>query len=232
MFMKYFPANLKLVLIVVAFDCGARAATIPTSSFTDIPAAVYVNGAGYSLLQPLTFGDLTFTSSATIGSGTFTQYVPPGTASDPGDGFGYLASYRAPLAVGDVTINFSKPVAAFGVTFFHLDATTLIRWGLHLPGLIRAYDGPNGTGNLLGSVASSGWFPTTRGYNFDFVAVMSTAVDIKSVIIGGVREPKGFGADAYAFSLTPIPEPGGLAIFSLGLVTLCSRRWARLNVWR
>lgn len=227
MFMKNLVVNLKLVLVVVTFNCVARAATINTSSFTDIPDAVYVNGSGYSLLQPLTFGDLTVTSSATSGSGTFTGYVPPGTASDPGDGFGYLASYRAPSPVGDVTINFSKPVAAFGVTFFHLDATTLIRWGMHLPGLIRAYDGPNGTGNLLGAVASSGWFPTARGYNFDFVAVMSTAVDIQSVIIGGEREPKGFGADAYAFSFTPIPEPSGAAVFSLGMLGMWRLRSAR-----
>jgi hypothetical protein len=222
---NHFIAKLKLVILVLAVDCDMLAATINTSSFTDIPDAVYVNGSGYGLL--LTTGDLTMTSSSLYGSGTFTQYVPPGTASDPGDGSGYLASYRAPSPVGDITIDFSRPVAGFGVTFLHLSATTLARWGMHLPGLIRAYAGPNGTGDLLGSVTSTGWFPTARGYNFDFVAVMSTAVDIQSVVIGGALEPKGFAADAYAYSLTPVPEPSGAVLLSLGLVALWRKKCAR-----
>lgn len=198
----------------------ADAALTTTSSFTAIPDGVFVNGSGYSLLQPYTSGPLTISPNSTFASGTFSGYTPPGVPDEPGDGNGFLASYRAPSPYGDLTIDFSTPVAAFGATFIHLDATTLRRWGLHLPGTIRAYDGPYGTGNLLGSVNSSGWFATPRGYNFDFVAVMSAAQNIQSVVIGGAVEPKGFGLDGYAYSFTPVPEPMPGALIYLGLTTL------------
>lgn len=198
----------------------ASAALVTTSAFTDIPDAVLVDGPTSSLLQPQTFGGFTLTPSASYGSGTFSQYVPPGSPSDPADGFGYLASYRAPSPVGDVTINFSAPVAAFGATFLHLSPTTLRRWGVDLPATIRAYDGPDGTGNLLGSVNSSGWFTTPLGYNFDFVAVLSTSQNISSVVIGGAAEPKGFGLDAYAYSFTPVPEPMSPGLLMVGLTSL------------
>ncbi len=209
---------------------GATAALTTTSSFTAISEAVFVNGSGYGLLQPYTSGPLTITPSFNFGSGTFSGYTPPGVPGEPGDGNGFVASLRAPSPHGDLTLNFSTAVAAFGATFIHLDATTLRRWGLHLPGTIRAYDGPDGSGNLLGSVNSAGWFASALGYNFDFVAVMSDSQNIQSVVIGGSVEPKGFGLDGYAYSLTPVPEPmaASLLLLGLGLRALtCAKRQPR-----
>jgi len=211
------------------FHGSAAGLFTPTSSFTDIPDGVFINVSGYEMLQPMHSGQLTITPVPTLlaASGTFSQYVPPNTPSEPGDGYGMLASDRAPNPVGDLTLNFSTPVAAFGVTFFHLDATTLRRWGLHLPGLIRAYDGPNASGNFLGSVQSIGWIPSALGYNFDFVAVMSDSPNIQSVVIGGSTDPKGYGVDGYAYSLTPIPEPGVGSVLGVGLLGLVGVRQFR-----
>ncbi|MEK7781370.1 MAG: hypothetical protein AAB370_07710 [Verrucomicrobiota bacterium] len=213
-----------LGILALSVNCAVAALTT-TSSFTAISGGVFVNGAGYSLLQPYNSGPLTITPSFNFGSGTFSGYTPPGVPGEPGDGNGFLASFRAPSPNGDLTLDFSTPVAAFGATFIHLDATTLRRWGLHLPGTIRAYDGPNGTGNLLGSVNSSGWFASSLGYNFDFVGVMSASQNIQSVVIGGSVEPKGFGLDGYAYSLTPVPEPMTASIICLGLTSvICLKR--------
>ena len=98
-----------LGILALSVNCAVAALTT-TSSFTAISGGVFVNGAGYSLLQPYNSGPLTITPSFNFGSGTFSGYTPPGVPGEPGDGNGFLASFRAPSPNGDLTLDFSTPV--------------------------------------------------------------------------------------------------------------------------
>jgi len=212
-----------LAALVLSVQCAD--AVIPTTtSFTSIPNAVFVNVPGSSTLSPLTSGSVTITPNLVDMSGSYVQFSTPGLASDPADGYGFTASTQAPWSVGDLTLNFNTPVAAFGVTFLHFEPTILAGWGMNLPASLQAFDGPNGTGNLLGSVTSSGFVGNLQ-YNFDFVGLLSTSRNIRSVIIGGASAPKGYGVDGYAYSLTAVPEPSAASVLCLGLATLvCAGR--------
>jgi hypothetical protein len=208
----------------VATTFCSGAAVVSTSDFTQITGGAFINLPGDALLTPITWGNLTITPSLTYMSGSFSNFPPPGRASDPSDGEGFLASLvTSGWKAGPVTLNFSMPVAAFGATFVHFPPTHLSGWGLEFPASVRAYDGVDGTGNLLGEVGSAGW--TGEGNaTMDFVALWSSNLNIRSVVLGRFSDPESYAVDGYGIGLVPVPEPSAGLLFVVWGVAM-GRRW-------
>src|SRR5262249_34867560 len=119
-----------------------------------------------------------------------------------------------------LTLTFSQPVAAFGVTFMHYNTTYSGNQGQSSPAQIEVFDSSS---NLLGIVLSSGFL---NGLGTpDFVALQSDAVDIATARISGTAATKAYAADTYALSLIPqsVPEPAGMILLPL-ILSLRLRR--------
>jgi hypothetical protein len=191
-----------------------------TTSFQDISGAEFLDLPGSSLLEPLVSGPVTVTPDNLYMSGAFFNFTPSGNPADPSSGDGFAASLKGNWKAGPLTLNFSAPVAAFGLTFAHFAPDHVFgTWGAAQPATLFAYEGPNGSGRLLGSVASSGWEGPWSA-SFDFVGLWSDSLNIRSVILSGTSEGKTFAVDGYGLSLTPIPEPGTIVFIGLGLAWL------------
>lgn len=159
--------------------------------------------------RPLTVDSLTITPGSPAPGAQFGQFVgyPGGTADNPGDGSGIA------FATQTYIVDFNSPLAAFGVTFHHSPTDN----AMDFPAILRVYDGAGGTGQLLGSMISSGWLGLSGG-NTDFVGLWSDSLNIRSAVMVGTSEYKGFQVDAYGFSFSPVPEPSTLVILSLTVV--------------
>ena len=120
-------------------------AAITTSDYRDFIdpyLATWVVGQTLPPPNPLQVGPVSITRNIdptnVIGSFSFIT----GTVSDPAtpDGWGTWTG-------GDsITLNLNIPVSAFGVTFSNLRS--------NLGSVLSAFDGPNGTGQLIGQVES------------------------------------------------------------------------------
>ena len=119
----------------------------------------------------------------------------------------------------DLEVTFIDPLLGFG--FYIIDYYNPS--GVN-PGLLKAWDGPNGTGTLLGSFSTAQYdFQYNNKY---FVGVTDSDRRIKSVTFG---LPGGAGDSVYFDDLqlaSGIPEPATmlLAGLALGIVVYFDRR--------
>ena len=182
-------------------------ATITTTTqFTTIAGGAFIDLPASSFLTPVTSGTVTITASNDA-NGSFFNF-PVGTADAPGSGNGFLDFNRAPFVGSPLTLNFSTPVAAFGVSFMQM-APSIDGANFSSPAVLKVFDAPNGTGNLLGSVTSAGFVPAGSSLGQQsFVAVLSSAQNIRSAVLVGTGPNLGFAVDGYAVSVTP--QGGGV----------------------
>lgn len=182
-----------------------QAVITTTTLFTSIAGGAFIDLPATSFLTPVTAQGVTITSSNDA-DGSFFNFTA-GTADAPGSGDGFLDFNNADFSnVSPLTLNFSTPVAAFGVSFMHM-APTIENGNFTDPAVLKVYDGPNGTGNLLGTVTSSGFVsgvnPLNPNGNQSFVAVLSSRANIESAVLVGTGPNLGFAVDGYALSATP-----------------------------
>jgi len=176
----------------------AGAQVTPVGSFEQIPGGVFFNitngspcGIHFRDNVPITVGDRTITwscySTVTLdhrypmgcinySSTTWNTWrITPNQSIDPGD---FTGDYMVPEdGNGDVIINFSEPLTAFGSTSLlgpfanssrpqNMDTFTV-------------YDGPNATGNALATVSTADIIHLQL--RLDFVGVVSPTPIIRSV---------------------------------------------------
>ncbi len=204
----------------------------PTSNSTDFAAGVATYGQTLNTLDfethPLGTLNSTFYPGVTIAFGNTTnvttELASQGGLTSPqstGEGAGDASHHLTPDAAYTMTITFDTPVLAAG--FFLID--------FYNPSGVNGqpfivYDGPNGTGNVLGSV-------TPAPYNFQinnkyFLGALSTDGDIRSIRFSST----GFAGDSVyidniQYSTTGTPEPGTwLLLASGGLLVVMKRRRA------
>ena len=173
-----------------------------------------------TVLFAITFGPANDQGYYSTG-GSFGAY-PNGTEDDPGNGEGFFSYDPWPAAI----VDFSDPIAGFGVSFMHSGPSTdPARHTFSEPATITVYDGPNGTGNVLGTVSSSGYQGVCNTacvpppYQ-DFVAIWSSDLDIQSAVLSGTSSIHEFAVDGIAISFTPIPLPSAFYLFGSGLLGL------------
>jgi hypothetical protein len=201
--------------------CGAASlatgGTVTTSDFTEISSAEFVDIV--LAHDPIVFfGSVVATPSTTSSPGAFSNWPTAGPA-DPGSGDGFVM-YDTPLV-----LDFDAPLAAFGVTFYH-HYPSIFGGRMVNPATLEVFDGPNGSGNSLGTVSSTGYTGPENG-NPDFVAVWSDTTNILSARLIGTGANLGFGVDGYGASMQPVPEPQTVLLLAVAGVTPLVLGWRR-----
>ena len=104
-----------------------------------------------------------------------------------------------------LVLNIDPPARAFGASFKHF---TCCRTRRDI-GIILAYDGPNGTGNVIGMV-DSGYESDDYGFFTDFVGIIDDTATIASIVIPGEDDINTFldGIAIVPGSPTPPMCPG------------------------
>jgi hypothetical protein len=201
-----------VIILGTAFVlCGAsEAATITTSDFRDFenPFLLTYNIGQVPPGNLTTLGPVKITNSPANMFFWGGAYIT-GTPSNPAQPGGWGAtSERLPLIL---TIN--PPVKAFGVTFDF--------YGTTVGPTLAVYDGPNGTGQLLGQIQSVRVTPpwTATNQPIDFVGVIDDQIRIRSAVLIGYGTDE-LGIRAMALS---IPEPSTTFLLLAGILPL--RRW-------
>lgn len=180
----------------------ATAGAIAVTDFTKIANARFIDVPASASLDPITFDSTVITADQLFVSGAFISF-PTGGPSIPGDGGGYHANEGdISRPISSITLDFSSPLAAFGVTFVHMPPER--GFGNDSPALLQIFDGPNGSGNLVGSITSSGLLTSNPDGAPSFVAVWSNAINIQSAVLTGTGPIHGFAVDGYAVSFTPL----------------------------
>lgn len=177
------------------------AATATTTQFTSIAGGSFIDLPPSSFLTPVSAGGVTITASNDA-DGSFFNF-PAGTPDAPGSGNGFLDFNHDLFNTSPLTLNFSQPLTAFGVSFEHFPSD---RSGGNFtaPAVLKVFDGADGTGNLLGTVTSSGFVPTGNPIGQQsFVAVLSSHADIRSAVLVGTDATLSFAVDGYAVSTAP-----------------------------
>ena len=219
--------RLKLILslfFLLGLSSTVRADSVLITNFTQISNRTFADLSSGNLLTPISLGGVLISPNPSLVSGGFSLFAM-GSPADPGSGDGYTVCICAGISVSSFTLNFSSPLAAFGVTFHHFFPNQGV--GNELPALLQVFDGPNGSGNLLGSIMSVGWLGGANG-NADFVAIWSNSVNIRSAVLTGTDpNTRGFAVDGYGVSQTPIPEPATLLLISTGLVGVVAATYKR-----
>jgi len=193
-------------VMTLAAVAGMLRASPPstTSNFGDLPDATFfdmVNPSSNAPLGPF-FVDVggtlvTVTSTSSLGGpdvyrmGFFDwsavgQRILNDPAIDPGEWDGFYSVYTAAVT-GHPVLDFDVPLAAFGIT-------TMQEWRSSSvpsqPDTLFAYDGPGGTGNLIGSITTKPAPGIRFASELDFVAVLAgDGPPIRSVVIAGSAEP-------------------------------------------
>lgn len=146
--------------------------------------------------------------------------TPSGTIACPcSTGEGAFPLTRALVYADQVTftVNFATAVSGFGMlTGDHFDPypDSLVAPD---PMTIAAYDGPDGTGTLLGSFDSL-HYSFQLGYSY-FMGVASTTNEIRSIVFTDGESGTHDGVDLDAFriaQITAAPEPASLALLLAG----------------
>lgn len=190
------------ITVVVLAAASPLLAGTPTSTFEDFTGGMFINHvphpdtvAPYGPFE-FAFGDQTITVTrdpdwpeepGVDALGSFGGFIAPDPqgwgvvadpAVDPGDYEG--RAYTADPGE-DIILNMSAPVRAFGATFKHFTASGMAQGDR----VILAFDGPDGTGNLIGQVASNSFQYAGFRYYLDFVGVIDENNGIQSVRIIG-----------------------------------------------
>jgi hypothetical protein len=179
-----------------------QGAVTTTTQFTVIANAAFIDLPASSFLTSVSALGVTITASNDA-DGSFFNF-PAGTADAPGSGDGFLDfNHDLFTNVSPLTLNFSAPVAAFGVSFLEMPPSSE-GGAFSSPDVLKVFDGPNGTGNLLGTVTSAGFQPAgDPSGQHSFVAVLSSSANIRSAVLAGTGPTLGFAVDGYAVSVTP-----------------------------
>jgi hypothetical protein len=214
---RHFLSQLAFLFLLFTAGIAAEAATITTSNFLDIRGAV--------------FAPFPYLPFAYVSVGSIDVLKPPGSYSigapvyftgDPNNpagrsGFGFLDE-KSPAV-----FNLSEPAAGFGVTFEHGIASS--------PAMLKAYDGPNATGNLIGMITSVPVPPPWSVENrpIDFVAVWTDVRKIRSFSIEGTDERREVAILGLAATIISVPEPSSFVLALCGLVGFATRRALRMR---
>ena len=204
------------LFFLLALSTTVHADSVLITDFTQISGATFLDFPPTIVLNPISVGGVLITPNHPMVAGAFVAFHPGGPA-DPGSGDGYISCNCVTVATSSIVLNFSSPVAAFGVTFQHIFLSPNFGFAIHVPAVLQVFDGPNGSGNLLGSITSVGWLGAFDG-NPDFVAIWSDSLNIRSAVLTGTHpETRAFAVDGYAVSQTPVPEPATLLLLTMGL---------------
>lgn len=201
------PTHTAIVVLLLSQISNAN--TITTTRYTDLPNSELVT---YDIGQ-VPPGNVTDFGAVQVTNSPANSVFAGATVDlGPDDPIG-CCGWGASTGVAPIKFEFSQPVAAFGVTFFH---------PFNGPGTLRVFDGPAATGELLGEIRSSS---TMR---HDFVAAWSDVRNIRSASIVGSGLSGGVHIGAMAVSLTPMPEPSSACLL-LGGGLILTRRQNRLR---
>jgi len=211
-----------LLLILVVFGATVEEGNAnDTTNFTDFPddRAFIDLPAERDLNVESALGiDITPSRFSVLGSVASSPLTTG--PDDPGDNAGYIA-------IGDadstLVLDFSDGVAGFGVTFLHSDSVN-VPTDSRFPASLNAFSGLNGTGNLLGSVLSSGPVGPRNFVNADFVGIFLNNNLIRSVVLEGTGPSRRFGVDAYGVAVIAVPEPNSVALIAVVSASLAFRR--------
>jgi hypothetical protein len=179
-------------LALAALAAPARGGA--TSSFADLPDGVFIEiglgnpvgpfgpfdfdfGAGHIVTATLDASAM----SCPDNIGSFGEPIshPNDPLVDPGDHQGRYVVNSASCPDQSITLDFSEPVLAVGVTFKHYSCGFLQQGDR----TIQAFDGPGGTGNLIGTALTEGYAIRCFSIWLDFVGVVSDQADIQSMVI-------------------------------------------------
>ena len=216
--MKPVPRVIIVAAAIVGFSNSAAGTVVATSDFNQLQSGHfggYASGID-SRLPPLTIDGVTFTFTPSGSSGQHNGGVSfPFTAASSGSDPAVQAFFGRPFSGPPETfIDFSQPLYAFGVTF--------IVGGGSFPedGLLQVYDGPGGTGNLIGSVVGSPppapWSASNRPV--DFVALISDQLNIRSAEVVGAGDPSVYWVAGLGYAT--VPEPSTIALMFAALYAL------------
>lgn len=226
-------ALLAALPLLAGFARSADAVIV--DSFSDIPGAVFHNiwhpspcsahfhdpvavdvGGGH--LVTVTYYSEVTQGIYQVGCANWTQslvsyHVPNDPAVDPGDLIGDYQSVGT--AYGDLIFNFSEPLTGFG-------GTSIIAYSnsSYDPDRFIAYDGPNGTGNVLGQVVSDNVVPIQVRRDFKGLHLPSPQIRSVRYVVEGL----GFMLDGIALAVAGDPldvpvTPGGTSRLAFGAAT-------------
>jgi hypothetical protein len=198
-----------------------HAAMIEVTGFTQIMGARLYDAPSGNGLAPITIGTVVVTPQVSLLNESFAGVNAPQFGPDvPGDGAGFGSDATGFGGAPPLMLDFSQPVAAFGATFVHFENIGTDP-SFTFPVSMQVFSGPNGTGTHLGTIMDSPEGITLQGPAFaDFRGFWSDSPQIRSVEISPSSQNGGFQVDAYAISLTPVPEPLTLLLVGGGLVGL------------
>ncbi len=169
---------------------------VSTTSFADLPGGVFLNVNQGSPTPTGPFGPFAFPTGAgapvvatlvgtamscpeNIGSFFDVLTVSNNPATDPGDGFGRAMLNDVDCPDQSITLDFSEPVRAVGVTFMHWSCGFLAQGNR----TIIAFDGPGGAGAVVGTASTQGFAFSCFNTWLDFVGVISESANIRSMKI-------------------------------------------------
>lgn len=215
-------SSLRFLFTIAAamMPAAALAGSVSVTDFRLIDGGLYFPISGPLSGEPRVWdlGDVSITSpSASIVGGTF---FPRLDGPDPSGSMrlAYLGNNSPAI------FNLSQPVAALGVTFQFTSTRN--------DAILRVYDAPNASGNLIGSVGAYAIPPpwTLENDPHDFVAIWANDVTIRSFSIDGPSPNQGASITGYAVSFVTIPEPAAgflasiLLVCAAGIVAFGRRR--------
>ncbi len=166
----------------------AKAAIILFDDFTEMRNAEFYDTPAFSGATGGTIGDITITGEP--GSACGVTSTVSGDDANPGNGSGWFAGGDQNPPCPQVVLDLSAPVAGFGVSFIHVNKAGV---NTSNPGRLKIFDGPGGTGECIGEVASQGGQDV-----IDFVGMVSRVAPIRSAIVDSAVPNTSFAASGYA----------------------------------